>query len=61
MRTDQNMTTVVENVVQAHEEIVEAQVHQKSTSKWLCIILAVVIVVAIIIVVPVVVKSTKKN
>ena len=54
------MEVVQENVVEAHKEIVEAQGHQKSTGKWICMILTVVITVALILTIIFVVKAAKK-
>jgi len=53
------MEVAKDNVVDAHKEIVEAQVHQKATGKWICIILTIVIVVSLILIIVFVVKAHK--
>jgi len=51
------MEVAKENVVEAHKEIVEAQGHQKSTGKWICMILAIIIVISLILIIIFVVKA----
>jgi hypothetical protein len=55
------MAKVVENVVEADKEIVEAQEHQKSSGKMICIILTIVITVGAIITTIVLVKASKNK
>lgn len=45
VRTDQNMTDVVDNAEGAQKEIVEAQGYQKSTGKWLCWLLIIIFLI----------------
>lgn len=51
------MEVAKENVVAAHGEIVEAQEYQKSTGKWICMILIIICVVATILIIVFVVKA----
>lgn len=57
VRTDQQMTVVVQNAEEAQKEIVEAQSYQKSTGKWLCYLLIVVLVICAIVILIVLLKK----
>ena len=50
IKADLAVEAALSNTVKANEEIVEAQVVQKQTGKWICAILIVVVLVAVVLV-----------
>lgn len=50
IKADLAVEAALQNTMKANEEIVEAQVVQKQTGKWICAILIVVILVAVVLV-----------
>ena len=62
MKADANMDDTKVNVIEAHNEIIEARGYQKESSKWTCyLIIALLVICGIVIISTVIATGKNKN